>query len=362
MAVRAAAHPPRFAHSPLLVESIAEVERLAAAIASADDDARAALRAERRDATIRATLSLDGAPLADIPDVEVARATVGELTPADPPPSDRTGGWLDAMRALDDPSDTQVRALEVLGAAAAAASDDLADTILHDPYPTLRELHRRTTRGLVAAERAGEPRTTEQAVHDASIGRILFFTTAPADIPGELAALLAWLVDAGPHEHGLVLSGVLHHELLRIHPFDAANGRVARSAARLVLRASGLDPDALAAPEPLLSLDAMGYHDEVARTRRRRDLTIWIERWSEAIADALRSAARHLEVLPVDVPDRAARFVTQRSTAAFTLADYRTDVAVSREEARTDLRALLDAGRVGRVPGSRGLRYLVLDA
>ena len=362
MAVRADAHPPRYAHSPLLDALIAEVERLAVTVATADDDARSALRAERRVASIRATLSLEGAPLADIPDVEVARATVGELTPADPPPADRVGGWLDALRALDDPSDTQVRAFEVLGAAAAAASDDLAATILHDPHTTLRELHRRTTRGLVAADRAGEPRTTEQAVHDASIGRILFFTTAPADIAGELAALCDWLIDAGPREHGLVLSGVLHHELLRIHPFDAANGRVARSAARLVLRASGLDPDALAAPEPLLARDAMGYHDEVARTRRRRDLTIWIERWSEAVADALRSAARHLEVLPVDVPDRAARFVAQRSPAAFTLADYRTDVAVDREAATTDLRALLDAGRISRVPGSRGLRYLVLDS
>jgi hypothetical protein len=65
-----------------------------------------------------------------------------------------------------------------------------------------------------------------------------------------------------------VTSGVVHLELLRIHPFDAANGRLARAAARLLLRA-GARPrrcrraGARAGPRPL------GYHEEVARTLRR---------------------------------------------------------------------------------------------
>ena len=42
---------------------------------------------------------------------------------------------------------------------------------------------------------------------------------------------------------------------------------------------------------------------------------------------------------------------------AFTVADYRAEVAVGPQDTRTDLHALLDAGLVRRVAGSRGLRY-----
>jgi hypothetical protein len=63
--------------------------------------------------------------------------------------------------------------------------------------PALAELHDRLTRGLVAPDRAGAPRTTEQAVHDGSVGRLLYATTAPAAIAGELARLGGWLHHGG---------------------------------------------------------------------------------------------------------------------------------------------------------------------
>jgi Fic family protein len=175
-----------------------------------------------------------------------------------------------------------------------------------------------------------------------------------------LALLGAWLSSAGTREHGLIAAGVLHHELLRIHPFDAAGGRLARAAARLLLRARGLDPDGLAAPEPALDGDRLGYHDEVARTRRRRDLTIWLERWSEAVTEGLRTSARALGQLAVEPSKRAVRAVADRTPGSvFTVADHRAEAQLGPEGSGADLQALLDAGRIVRVPGSRGLRFAV---
>jgi Fic family protein len=357
---------PRYSRSPHLVDLVAETERLAALLTAADPGERDRVAAAGLDTTIHATLVLDGARGRDLPDLATAERQGRDLVPpaAEHTTADErtTGTWLDALRVLDEPDAAQARALEVLGAAAALASDDLAERLLTDAGPALAELHRRLTRGLVASDRAGVPRRTERVVQDGSVGRIIFRPSEPAAIPGELALLGTWLASTGAREHALVTSGVLHLELVRIHPFDAANGRLARTAARLVLRERGLDPGGLGGPERSLAAHPLDYHEEVARTLRRRDQTIWLERWGEAVADGLRAAARALGLLEVVLPERAERFLAARDEPGFTVADYRAEAGLGPEDARADLVALLDAGRIARRPGGRGLRFDVRSA
>jgi Fic family protein len=355
-APRSGSVPFGFSRTPHLVELVAEAERLAAALAAAPGPDRDALAARRTDEAALATLQLDGAPLDRLPTTDDLPDELPELATA--AAGDRPGTWFDAMGTLRDDPDEAVQALETAGVRAADASTDLEDQLLTSATEALAELHRRLTRGLVAPDVAGAVRRTEQAVHDASVGRVLYFPTDPAAIPRELALLDTWLASAATREHALVVSGMLHLELLRIHPFEAANGRLARSAARLVLRGRGLDPAGLAAPEPHLAADPLGYHEEVARTARRRDATIWLERWGEAVTEGLRTAARELGLLTRDLPERAVTFLDTLEDDAFTVADYRADAAAGPEDARADLRDLLDAGRIDRVPGSRGLRFV----
>jgi hypothetical protein len=356
----------RYQRSDHLADLLAEVDRLLPLVRTAGPAERRRLAAERRDAAIRASLVLDGAPVDALPDLRSAEAVLAARTGDDhgaatPRPVVPASGWLATLHVLDDPDDEVVRALEVVGVARALVADDLAAALVADPVPALAALHERLTRGLVGAERAGVPRTTEQAVHDGSVGRMLYATTAPAAIPDQLALLGSWASTVGVREHAVVVSGIVHLELLRIQPFDAANGRLARAAARLLLRARGTDPDGVVAPEPFLADDPLGYHQEVAGTLRRRDLTIWLERWGEAVGDGLRTAARDLGLLDGSVPERAARFVATRDEPAFTVADYREQAPALPDVARADLAALLDAGRIRRRPGSRGLRFEVVE-
>jgi hypothetical protein len=350
--------PPRFTRTPHLVDLVAEAERLAAMVGRAEGSATRDLASRTADLAVLASLRLDGSTLEELPatdGIDVALAVEPTSTP-----DARPGTWLDAMGSLHEDEDATIQALETVGVRAAFASDDLDEQLFTDPGAALADLHRRLTRGLLAPSHAGVPRRSEQAVHDASIGRILYFTAEPPAIPRELALLGAWLASTGTREHGVVVSGILHLELLRIHPFEAANGRLARAASRAVLRARGLDPHGLAAPEIPLADDPLGYHEEVARTLRRRDATIWLERWAETVTEGLRTAARALGLLTTPPPDRALTFLAGRDDAAFTLADYRADAEVGPEDARVDLRGLLEAGRIRRVPGSRGLRFLVV--
>ena len=344
-----------------------EVRDATRALLASGDAGRARLEAaivDAHDAAARATLALDGAD----PDL-----AVGE----------RAGTWFDALGEVASPSDAaseaagaavrdvDLAALERAGVDAALVADDLRAASVTEPRATWEELSRRLTAGLVAPERAGRLRTGARIVHDASVGRVLYHPLAPEDLEDGVTALAAWVADAAAAgvERALI-AGAVHHGLLLLHPFDAANGRLARAAARLVLREGGLDPHGLAATEAGLARDALGLAEEVAATRRRNDLTVWLERVTEAHADALRDARARLGLTSKGAVPAAAREAIAerlaRGEVAFTLVEHATARGLREDDrgrdggldaAREELEALIDARLVRRAIGGRGLRY-----
>jgi len=358
---------------------------LATRVGSAAADADPATLDARRDAALLASLRLDGSTLEALPEALAAASPAASTAatadepdgaaddpaPLDAPPSSTAttptpatrgrGTWFDAMRAFDDLPDAAVQACEAHGVRAAAAADDLVDRLVEDPAAALAELHRRLTAGLLAPDRAGQLRTSEQAVHDASIGRVIYFTADPDTLTTAVDDLAAWLRGPAGDLPPLLAAGVLHLELLRLHPYEAANGRLARAAARLWLRRNGLDPAGLAVPELALAEDPLGYHEEVASTVRRRDASIWLERWAEAVVDGLRGSARTLGVLPAadaDLDPAEVHAAVDVLDPEFTIADARDRLHLADLAATGDrLEVLLDAGAIARIPGTRGLRF-----
>lgn len=336
--------------------------------------------ADVRARTLVATLQLDGSTIDELPaglaDPDTLMPPVDSTrsdgrSPDHVPPGHPDGphpegddrarsSWYGSFQLLEETPDQDILEREVRGVAAAYEADDLTTLLGERPTAALTELHRRLTFGLVDPATAGRLRLSEQVVHDASVGRVLYYTVAPERVEAELAALDAWLTGPAQQLSGLRTAGLLHVELLRIHPFEAANGRLARAAARLWLRKAGLDPQGLAGAEEVLAQQRLAYHEEVAGTLRRRDATPWLERWGDAVAEGLRINLRTAGLLDEPLPARAQAFLAARDRGeAFTLADYRahTDGDVSAADA--ELARLLDSGEIAREPGSRGLRYRV---
>ncbi|HSK25205.1 MAG TPA: Fic family protein [Egicoccus sp.] len=345
--------------SPHLAALLAAADDAAAALRTADPAAPAA--AERRRAALLATLRLDGSPLTTWPDDAALALAVPDAAQSDPAAADPAttdgqapGGWLDTLRAFDEPSDDLLLAREAAGVAAADAADDLAAMLATAPADALGRLHTLLTRGLVAPDRAARLRTSEQAVHDGSVGRMLYFTLEPGALPPAFDALTAWLAGPAADLPPLLAAGILHLHLLHLHPYDAANGRLARAAARLWLRDHGLDPAGLAVPEIGLATDPLGYHEEVAQTLRRRDLTMWLERWAEAVVDGLRGSGLALGLASPPLDPAA----IDGLGADFTIAEARDQLGLADlDTTRATLDAALAAGLIQRVPGSRGLRF-----
>lgn len=341
------------ARDPFLERLLAEIDELSAV------QRRASVASDRaidlaRDHAALATLRLDGSPIEEVP----ARV------PA-PPPGETTGparaSWLDVLRSgtreLRSVPDEVVLAVEHRGARAGLDATDLAHRLRGDARDALSALHGLVTDGLLHPSVVGRLRGTDQAVHDASLGRVLFFPVDRSLLPDRLDQLVDWL--ASTDDHPVVVSGVLHHQLLDLHPFEAANGRLARIAARLVLSHAGLDESRVCQPEQVLLRDPIGYLDEVSRARRLGDPHAFVVRWAEAVSEALLDAVRpHLGITRDDLPAATRAFLADSAGRDVTIVDHRRAVGGD-AEVDADLDLARRVGLVHRTPGSGGLRWEV---
>ena len=359
-------------HLDVLVDELDRlVLRVRAAVVARDAATVAERRALEDAATADATLRLDGGLRA------TADGSGGERL-------ERPGTWLDALGATvgddgdgdvelegthDDATLERLAGLERSGVLAGLAADDLAPAFGRtsaDPGglgTAIALLHGRLTAGLVADERAGRLRRGPRVVHDASVGRVLFFPTEPALLPDAWDALLRHVTGSGAGAAAArlpaaVRAGLLHLELLRHQPFDAANGRLARAASRLALLADELLPAGLGASDAVHAEHPLGYHEEVGASVRRRDATRWVERALEAHGVALRRTldAFDREGSGDDAGSAETGALPDGLGATFTLGDVVAEVGGSSAAARERCSTWVVDGRAERIVGSGGLR------
>lgn len=316
---------------------------------------RAVAEAQRESA--RLSVRLDASPLEDATADAVDRGDAP--VPAAPAQRDG-GGWATALR-LDGMPNQDIAALEYRGVLAAQAVEAaLAGGFFGDPLGTLAALQRHIAAGLVDDERLGALRRTSRAVHDGAQGRAIFHAPSPDRLPALLAELDAWLRDARGRHAPLEIAGVVHASVLHLRPFEAGNGRVARAASRIALRASGGDPWGLAVPERVYVQDPLRYVTEVAATiRRRRDLRPWNERTGEAVVESLEVVARDLGAAMPDADARVLRTCEPlRAGDTITVPELAAGGGVARGEALRQANLLCWRGVLRRDHGTHGLRYL----
>ncbi|MFF9113062.1 oxidoreductase [Streptomyces sp. NPDC014805] len=148
----------------------------------------------------------------------------------------------EVRRRTDFGGDDEAR---VMGAALrlTAEAGQLLSIWRQSPLRVLARLH------LVAAasddERVGRPR---QAGEDVDEPLVELPLPGAAEVSGRLEGL-ADLIIQGSSAPALVTAAVVHGELLALRPFTSHNGLVARTAERIVLIGSGLDPKAICPAE-----------------------------------------------------------------------------------------------------------------
>lgn len=135
----------------------------------------------------------------------------------------------------------------VIGAALrlAAEAGQLLSIWRQSPLRVLARLHLVAAGGAAPEDAVGRPRLADEPVDEPLI-------EAPLPSAGEVAGRLeglSGLILSGSAAPALVTAAVVHGELLALRPFGSYNGLVARTAERIVLIGSGLDPKSICPAE-----------------------------------------------------------------------------------------------------------------
>ncbi|MCM2413273.1 MULTISPECIES: oxidoreductase [unclassified Streptomyces] len=135
----------------------------------------------------------------------------------------------------------------VIGAALrlTAEAGQLLSIWRQSPLRVLARLHLVAAGGAAPDDAVGRPRLAGEPVDEPLIEAPL---PGADEVAGRLEGL-SGLILSGSEAPALVTAAVVHGELLALRPFGSYNGLVARTAERIVLIGSGLDPKSICPAE-----------------------------------------------------------------------------------------------------------------
>lgn len=150
----------------------------------------------------------------------------------------------EVRRRTDFSSEDEAR---MVGAALrlTAEAGQLLSIWRQSPLRVLARLHLVAAGGATPDDAVGRPRLAGESVDEPLIEAPL---PGAEEVAGRLEGL-SRLIIAGGSAPALVTAAVVHGELLALRPFGSHNGLVARTAERIVLIGSGLDPKSICPAE-----------------------------------------------------------------------------------------------------------------
>jgi len=97
------------------------------------------------------------------------------------------------------------------------------------------------------------------------------------EVPFLMREFIYWVNKTDKSEmHPIIKAGIIHHEMVRIHPFIDGNGRVSRVVATLILLLGGYDIRRFFSLEEYYDRDAASYYQSLQKASSG-DLTSWLE-------------------------------------------------------------------------------------
>jgi len=172
----------------------------------------------------------------------------------------------------------------------------------------LKGIHRLTGSRILAEEQLGRYRQTQVVVKDGRTGEVTFRPPPAIEAPFLIEDFFRWLNSAESRKiHPVLRAGITHYYLVAVHPFVEGNGRAARAFSALVLFVENYDIKKFFSLEEYFDKDAARYYQAlqaVSRQHRdlnKRDLTPWLEYFTQAMAVESTRTKEKVKKLSVDL-------------------------------------------------------------
>jgi len=244
----------------------------------------------------------------------------------------------------------------------------------------LTEIHSLTVDKLVSEEEKGAFRKVQVVVKNEETQEVILRPPSFVEVPHLIDSLMEWLNSEAVKEiHPVLLAGIVHYFLVAVHPFVEGNGRTARAFSTLVLIKSGYDIKRFFSLEDHFDADPLIYYQSLAEVDKKaerieeRDLTLWLEYFTEGVAIELEKVKEKVRRISLDT-----RFKLKVGTqVALTerqmrLVEYISDRGgvgmkelrnvlkmVSEDTILRDLKGLVEKGIIKKEGSTKASRYVI---
>ena len=173
---------------------------------------------------------------------------------------------------------------------------------------TILEMHRLATEKILPQESTGKFRIRQVVIKNSKTGQISYTPPPAPEVPYLIEDLVNWInSDEARQIHAIIKAGIIHYELARIHPFVDGNGRVARAVATLILFLDGYDIRKFFSFEEYFDENPMNYYltlqavsNQLVLDTHERDITPWLEYFTEGVAIELNRVKEKVQRISVD--------------------------------------------------------------
>lgn len=244
----------------------------------------------------------------------------------------------------------------------------------------LKEIHKLTVEKIVSPEKVGIFRTSQVVIKDEVTGEVVFSPPPFVEVPYLLDDFFAWLNSSEVLEiHPILKAGITHYILVAIHPFVEGNGRVSRAFATLILIRDGYDIKKFFSLEEHFDSDPASYYEAFSNVDKQsknigaRDLTAWLEYFTQAVAAELSQIKEKVKKLSIDtrlkvkmgeqvsLSERQVRlfeYISDQGSAG--MPDLKKVLPmVSDDTILRDVKDLLEKGIIKKTGSTKASRYVI---
>ena len=240
----------------------------------------------------------------------------------------------------------------------------------------IKKLHKMTVFKILPPEKCGTYRKTQVVVKNNRTLEVSFRPPQAGFVSGQIKDLIAFINSSQQKDiHAVLESGIVHYELVRIHPFLDGNGRVARALSTLILFLEGYDIRKFFSLEEYFDSNAQYYYSALQSVEKNNnDLTNWLEYFTEGLAIELNKIKERVERISVDgkireklggkpllLTDRQLRMIEYIQETGFLQNQAFSQLfpMVSEDTILNELKSLLKNGIIKKQGVTKGAKYVM---
>lgn len=246
----------------------------------------------------------------------------------------------------------------------------------------LKDIHKLTVFRIIQEDKIGNFRSSQVVIKEEGTGKIIFEPPPWIEVNYLVEDFFNWFNSPEAREiHPILRAGIAHYILVAIHPFVEGNGRVSRAFATLVLMREGYDIKRFFSLEEHFDGDPASYYEAFSMVDRQskniveRNLTPWLEYFTEVVAVELGKIKEKVRKLSIDtklkvkigeqiaLSERQMRLVEYVSDqGSATMQELKRVLSmVSEDTILRDLTDMLKKGIIKKEGSTKASRYVVAN-